>query len=280
MNEYYFLFGLAFIWTIFAVVVDLKKREVPNWINFSLIGFAIAYRAFYSFFSNDLMFLISGLVGFGAFFVLAYCFYRARVFAGGDAKLMMGFGVILPYANFMELFYLGIVFLFVLFLFGSIYSLIYSVYIVAKNFKKFSLAFKNVFRRFYLIFIVLFLVSLLTFVYDWYLGTLLFVLIILIPLLYFYIGVLNECMTGIVDAKNLQEGDWLENDVKLRNRFIKKSFQGLSLEEIKLLRKAKKRVMIREAIPFTPAFLISLIAMAPFFLISGFYFPEFFGFLF
>ena len=266
MNEYYFLFGLAFIWTIFAVVDDLKKREVPNWINFSLIGFALAYRAFYSFFSNDLMFLISGLAGFGVFFALAYGFYYARVFAGGDAKLMMGFGVILPYSNFIELFYFGVMFIFVLFLFGSIYSMIYSIFIVAKHFNKFSNAFKNILKKFYLIFTALFSICIITFVFDWYFGILLFVLTILLPLLYFYVGILNECVTKLVNAKDLQEGDWLENDVRIGRIVIKKNFQGLSLKDIKLLIKAKKKVTIREGIPFTPAFLISLIAMAPFFL--------------
>jgi hypothetical protein len=35
---------------------DLKKREVPNWLNFSLVVFALAYRAFYSVINNDSLF--------------------------------------------------------------------------------------------------------------------------------------------------------------------------------------------------------------------------------
>ena len=36
-----FLIILALIWLIFAVISDLKTREVPNWLNFSLIIFAL-----------------------------------------------------------------------------------------------------------------------------------------------------------------------------------------------------------------------------------------------
>ena len=64
MEEYYFLFALAIVWMIFAVVQDLKTREVANWLNFSLIGFALAYRAFYSSFTGEWMFLGFGFLGF------------------------------------------------------------------------------------------------------------------------------------------------------------------------------------------------------------------------
>jgi len=90
MEEYYFLFVLAFVWMIFAVVQDLKTREVANWLNFSLIGFALAYRAFYSSFTGEWMFLGFGFLGFLMFFILAHVFYYSKVFAGGDAKLLMG----------------------------------------------------------------------------------------------------------------------------------------------------------------------------------------------
>ncbi len=33
----YFLIVIAFIWILFAVVQDLRKREVANWVNFSLL---------------------------------------------------------------------------------------------------------------------------------------------------------------------------------------------------------------------------------------------------
>lgn len=83
IEKYYFLFGLALVWIIFAVIYDLKKREVPNWLNFSLIAFALAYRAFYSSYASDWMFLVFGLAGFGMFLILGNLFYYSHLFAGG-----------------------------------------------------------------------------------------------------------------------------------------------------------------------------------------------------
>jgi len=142
-----FLIILGVVWLIFAIVQDLRKREIANWLNFSLIAFALAYRAFYSAFSGEEMFLISGLVGFGIFFGIAHLFYYLRVFAGGDAKLLMGFGVILPYSNFSGLSYIGVLFIFALFLLGSIYSLVYSSFIVGKNWGKFKREFRKIIQK-------------------------------------------------------------------------------------------------------------------------------------
>jgi Flp pilus assembly protein protease CpaA len=154
MEEYIFLFALGLVWSIFAVVQDLRTREVANWLNFSLITFAIAYRAFYWAFTGDVGFFLSGVGGFGLFYILANVFYYGRAFAGGDAKLLMGFGVILPYGNFGELVYLSIIFIFALFFVGSIWSLIFSVYVVKNNWNKFRKEFHKGFRKVREIFVI------------------------------------------------------------------------------------------------------------------------------
>ena len=43
-SENLFLILLALVWIIGAVLQDLRRREVDNVWNFSLIGFALAYR--------------------------------------------------------------------------------------------------------------------------------------------------------------------------------------------------------------------------------------------
>ncbi len=276
MNEYYFLFTLALIFTIFAVVVDLKKREVPNWLNFSLIGFALSYRAFYSISTQNINFFISGLIGFIAFFMLAHLFYYSKIFAGGDAKLLMGFGIILPYTTLNELLYSGIFFIFALFFFGAIYGLIYSIFIVAKNKAKFKKEFKkNLAKNKALIAITLILILLAISLMKFIDGIIISIIPALIPLFYAYVKSLDVCMIKLTKANNLQEGDWLEKDVKIGRKIIKKSVHGLSLQEINLLKKANKKVLIKEGIPFTPAFLLSLLTMVFFSLVLKFSFEAF-----
>ena len=273
MEEYYFLFALGLLWTVFAVVQDLKTREVSNWLNFSLIGFALAYRAFYSLFINDYLFFVSGLLGFGVFFGLAHLFYYTRVFAGGDAKLLMGFGVILPYANFTELAYIGTAFLFALFLFGALYGLIYSIFIILKNKGKFKREFFWRIKRVKFVFITIFLaVGLLSLFFD-FVSWLVFSAFLIFTLFLFpYVKALDICMIKLVNFKDFQEGDWLERDVRIGRKIIKKSVHGLSKEDIKLLRRFKKSVYIKDGIPFTPAFLLALLAMVFFSSILGFEF--------
>ena len=269
MEEYYFLFGLGLLWSIFAVVQDLKTREVSNWLNFSLIGFALAYRVFYSLFINDYLFFVSGLLGFGVFFGLSHLFYYTKVFAGGDAKLLMGFGVILPYSNFNELFSIGVIFLFALFFFGALYGLIYSGFIVIKNINKFRREFFDKVKKAKWLFVILLLFSVLLMFLDY--STIIFgIFLILMLFLYAYVKALDLCMIKLVKFKDLQEGDWLEREIRVGKKIIKKSVHGLSKEDIKLLKRFRKSVYIKEGIPFTPAFLLALLATVFFSLILGF----------
>jgi len=100
MLETIFLISLGLIWIIFAVVQDLKKREIANWLNFSLVIFALGFRLFYSLFGEfGYEFFYQGLIGFGVFFLLGNLLYYGKVFAGGDAKLMISLGAIIPFSK-------------------------------------------------------------------------------------------------------------------------------------------------------------------------------------
>jgi len=261
MNQYYFLFALAFIWTLVATIQDIKKREVANWLNFSLIAFALAYRAFYALHSS-LNFFLYGLIGFVLFFVISYALYYARAFAGGDAKLLMGFGIILPYEKITDFFFLPLIFLFALFFIGAIYSLLYSISIVIKNEKQFKKEFSSKFKKnkivntmALIIFTILIIAGFrnqLAFFFS---------IFFLIPIIITYTKSLDKCMIKLYHPEKLTEGDWLEKEVRVGGKTIKKSVHGLSLDDIELLKRHNRSVLIKEGIPFVPAFLITLIVM-------------------
>ena len=271
MNEYIFLFGLAFVYIAFAIIHDFKTKEIPNWLNFSLIAFVLAYRAFYGIFSNNLMFFVYGLIGIIIFVIIGYAFYYGRIFAGGDAKLLMGFGGILPYERLEDYFYIGGGFIFILFLIGSIWALIYSLFLVNKNIKKFVKEFKKELtlnkKIIYLALIFVIFLSFILFFFRIYYFLLLLLIIILLPLFYIYSrSVDNSFMVKFVSPDKLTEGDWLLKDVKIGKRVIKKTVHGLTKHDIELLRKARKKLWIRDGVPFTPAFLFALIFMIVFLL--------------
>jgi len=263
MQEQYFLFALALLWTLFATFQDLRSREVANWLNFSLIVFALAFRAFYAITKQNLQFFLFGIFGFAIFYGLAYAFYYSKVFAGGDAKLLMGFGVILPYNSYLSLLTLSLTFISLLLTIGAIYSLIYSVFIAAKNKNKLKKEFKTLFSKNRVILNTSLLIFLLSLIFG-IIKPIILILspILLIPILFVYTKALEKCMLVLLPPNKLTEGDWLEHSIHLtKNKTIKKTVHGLSKEEISLLKKYKKHVLIKQGIPFVPAFLISLIIL-------------------
>ncbi len=262
MIEYYFLFGIALLWTLFSVVQDMKTREVSNWLNFSFVGIGLAYRAFYSVINGEMRFFLLGVLGFAVMFCLAHALYYSRVFAGGDAKLLMGFGTILPYTSYWSLIYLSLGFLFVLFLMGAVWSLAYSVKIVNGNRKKFGKEFVKRMKDSKILVIITILFGVIgLFIFDYFYNIIFFVFFAVLGLLYVYLKALDKCMIVLKRAEELSEGEWLEEDVKVKGRWIRRSVHGLSWEEIRFLRKARKKILIKDGVPFTPAFLGALLVM-------------------
>src|SRR3989344_2481323 len=121
-----FLFGLGFVWLLFATFSDIKTREIPNWLNFGLIAFALGFRFFYSLFSLDnFSFFYQGLFGLAMFFVLGNILYYARMFAGGDKKLMIALGSVLPFfPYFTSNLKVFLVFFLLFFFAGAVYGIL------------------------------------------------------------------------------------------------------------------------------------------------------------
>jgi len=266
MYEIIFLLVLGFVWVLFASVQDLKSREVANWLSFSLIIFALGFRFFYSFFSDaGFGFFYQGLIGLGIFYVLENLFYYARIFAGGDAKLMLALGTILPLTESFRTNVKIFILFFAVFLFAaSVYGIVWAVVLSLKNSKKFKKEFGKILKEkkkyiflaagFGVIMVVLSFYDILFLFYG--------LLLIVFPFIYFYAKAIDEvCMIKKVKVKDLTEGDWLYEDLKVGRKVIKKSWDGLSQKEIEMIKKKFKEVEIRQGIPFVPVFLICFLAM-------------------
>jgi Flp pilus assembly protein protease CpaA len=262
MFEIIFLLVLGLIWIIFATVQDVKTKEIANWLNYSLIIFALGFRFFYSLFhSADFYFFIQGLIGFGIFFVLGNVFYYSRLFAGGDSKLMIALGPILPiFGNFFSNLKLFLFFIFVFLAIGFLYSLFFIFYFGIKNFKMFKLEFKKQFKknRKYLVLITIiaiaFLIAGFFVIQSIYFAIYLFIFSYLVIIAK---SVDQCCRIKKIKTSKLTEGDWLYENVEVGKKLIKANWSGLSQEEIAILKKNKKEILIREGVPFAPVFLIT-----------------------
>lgn len=265
--ENLFLIVLALIWIIGAVFQDLKRREVDNLWNFSLIAFALAYRLATSIFTNNYWFILNGLIGLVIFFGLHNLFYYARLFAGGDAKLLMALGTILPlsYNWIINLKIFGY-FILLFLITGSIYALIYAIYLVFKNYKSFKKEFIKQWKSYQKMFLIslIFVVIWVNVVY--FMSQIRFILvgliILLFPLLFVFSKTVEEtCMIKSVSPNKVTQGDWLYKDILIGKKKIKANWQGVSESELKLIKKHKKNILIKYGIPFTPAFLFAFMIL-------------------
>jgi Flp pilus assembly protein protease CpaA len=269
-----FLMVIAIVWMFFAVIQDFRKREVANWWNFSLIAFVLAYRAFLSVNTGDYRYFLWGLVGFAAGFILANAFYYARMFAGGDAKLLMALGTILPLSlswriNLEILFWFTVLFL----LAGAIYGLIYSISLSIIHFNKFKKRFCEYTQEYRKLLSIFFFVSLLfilvslflksSFYFSNYSLILLVIFIPLCPLLFFYAKAIEDtCMIHFVPVSMLTIGDWLVKPIKAGRKKVRPNWEGLSEDELKMIREnVSGKVLVKYGIPFTPSFLLGFLAM-------------------
>lgn len=266
MFEVIFLWSLALLWIVFATIQDLRSREIANWLSFSLIIFALGFRFFYSLFSaGNFSFFYQGVIGLGIFFILGNLFYYGRIFAGGDAKLMIALGAVLPiYKTLLENVQFFFIFLLLLFFLGAVYTFIVSGSLAIKNFKvfrkEFAIQLKKNKKILYCLMSIGLIIMLLGFV-----NSILFifgVLLFIIAYLYVFAKAIDEsCMVKEVNTKNLSEGDWLYSDLKVGNKKIKATWDGLSKKDIVVIRKHYKKIKIKQGIPFSPAFLISMVIL-------------------
>ncbi len=265
--ESYFLIVLAVIWIIIAIIQDFRKREVANWLNFSLIAIALAYRAFVSVFFENYLYFINGLLGFAIFFLLANLFYYGRVFAGGDAKLLMGLGAVLPFSFFLyENLQIFLYFIILLLFTGSIYGLTYSFVLSYKNRKKFIKEFFKQFDKNKKVFKIFIFLAALVLIFVLFMEMYLFVwfslIVLIFPFLYIYAKAIEEsCMVRSKHTRELTLGDWLYKPVKVGKKRIKPNWEGLSDKELKILKKVRRKVLVKEGIPFTPSFLLAFLIL-------------------
>jgi len=266
MFEVVFLCALAIAWIIVAIIQDLRVREVANWVNFSLIIFALGFRFFWSLFeSNNFSFFYQGLIGLGIFFVVGNLLYYGKVFAGGDAKLMIALGSILPfYGTLGDNAGIFVLFILSFLISGAIYGLVSSFVIAFRNKNEFNREFRKQFNErkriiyFFLVAGILILAS------GFYLKILFLfgIFAFIFPYLYLFAKSVDEaCMVKLISSEKLSVGDWLYKDIVVSGKKVKASWDGLSEKEISFIRKGRKKVLIRTGIPFTPVFLIAFIVL-------------------
>lgn len=271
---------ITFIWVIIASITDLKKREVPDWISYSLIAIGVVFSLINAIVEGDFFLLINPLIGFIVFFIIANLMYHSSQWGGGDAKLLMGFGIVFssypnsllnvlnPYLGSMPF---PIIFLLNIIIFGSVYGILWALMIALKNKEKSVIEFKRILSKSkksrYLITTITLILLILSFIVSKDLK-ILFVgfgamIFILFYLSLFVKAVENSAMVKKLAVDKLTEGDWVLNKIFINKKLVySPRASGITKEDIIRLKKYGKEireVVVKEGIPFVPSFLISII---------------------
>lgn len=264
----FLLITIGLIGLLIASFCDIETREVPNWLNFSLIASGLGVRTIGSLNQLNLFVIISGLIGVFSMIIIGTALYYTKQWGGGDTKLLIGIGALFGSLSFSRWFLVH--FFINLILIGSIYGLAWSIYLAIKHHKHFVKIFKveipahkKKLKMFLPVAILLFLMSFLieqaviSLMLALSGGLVLFYVITII----FVKTVEDACMFRSIKIKHLTEGDWIAQDVfSGKKKIYSTADPGVSRTQISLMRKLRlNRVLIKEGIPFVPSFLFTML---------------------
>jgi Flp pilus assembly protein protease CpaA len=266
------IYGIILVALLVGSYTDLRKREVADWLNYSLIFAGIGIRLIATLVEQDWSYLLKGLFGFLAMFLLALLMFYTGQWGGGDAKMIMGIGVLIGLEFNRYAFLLH--FLVNVLIFGALFGLLYSLYLVIRNHKAFGKEFAKKYSE-----------KKMTKWFVWG-GTLVLLLAavfvpaqikvpvallaaLLLVSFYSFIylkSVEKAAMLKWLDPEALVEGDWVVEEVKAGKKLVcGPKDLGLDESQIQELIKLKKRgrlkkVLVKDGFPFVPGFLIAFIA--------------------
>lgn len=260
-----------------AAISDLKKREVPNWVNYGLVAVGLGLGLLESVVASDWRFIAFSISGASAALALASLMFYTGQWGGGDSKLLIGMGAALglPFATTAP--FLGIGSQFVSFIFNLVavslfYAIAMGLLLALKNKRRFLAELKKQLRSY---------ASLRKFVMVAAVAGIVAIaaandilvrlsVIVIVAALFFGLhlsimakAVEKACMLKKVSPLKLTEGDWVAKDVIIGGRRIAGP-KDLGVEKrqirqlISLYRSKKIRtVLVKEGVPFAPAFLIA-----------------------
>ncbi len=259
---------------LIASFIDFRSREVPDTLSYGLIFIGSAFSIAVSILSWDYHPLLYSLAGFIIFAAFGFLAYYTGQWGGGDAKLLMGLGILLGFPLNFQLDGFFISFFINLLFAGAVYGLLWIVYLIFANFKKFKeesskfMAKRSmiIIRRVTLFFSFgLLAASLIISDIEF---KIFFALLALFSFMSYFIGAYGKivekcCMIKTIPIEKLTEGDWIVHDIKIGGKKVCSAKDlGISKKQINILlnykRKGKiKEIMIKEGIPFVPSFLLA-----------------------
>lgn len=267
---------LVFVGLALGSYFDMRTREIPDLLNFLLLGFGVVYALFSGIQSVSWTPVISAALGYAAGWAIGNGFFYLGQWGGGDTKTFIAMGVIIGLG--ISEFSRGVPALFVFLVnslvVGAILGLFWLMYRVVRNFAKFKKEFsrlrfnpKNIRIRKIILVVGIISFGIIMFLVSDSLMKMSMLAVLVLLILSFYLFMIiraaeNSVMFVEYPVSKLTEGDWI---VSVPGNKVDFNKTGASLEDIEKLKKMRiKSVLVKEGVPFLPAFLIGYIVLLVF----------------
>ena len=270
----FIVYIIAIIGLVIASYTDLKTREVPDWLNYSMIFAGLGIWLIYSLITSDFYPILYSIIGFIALVCFGFFMFYSSQWGGGDSKMLMAMGALLGFN--LKFDSLLLTFVANILIVGAVYGMLWSFALALMNRKSFLRNFKKLFhdkfntrirRALYAMIILLIILSFFQkdFITKFLLISIGAIIFLTFILYIFSKAVEKSCMIKYVNPTQLTEGDWIVKDIKINGKYIAGP-KDLGIEKknisklIKFYKQGKiKRVLIKNGIPFVPSFLIAFI---------------------
>ena len=258
------LIAVALVVLLIASYTDLRTKEVPDWLSYGFIFAALGIRSLYAL-QDGWQIIVSGLLGFAAFYLLALLFYYTHQWGGGDSKLLMGMGAALGISYpFTSPSFAPLWFLLLLLFAGAVYGMFWLGILAVKRRNCLFPELRSLLGNHQKVHLGIGFGSILIAGAGFFVSSLLFIIVLLVTLYYlllFLVAVQSCCFINEKDTKTLTEGDWLAEDVIVNDKRLLKK-KTLTLHDIEKLHTHKiSSVLIKDGIPFVPSFLIAYVLL-------------------
>ncbi len=267
----------AILGALAGSITDLKERIIPNWITYSIIAFGLGGHLIVSLISKSFWPILYSLAGAAIFFIIAMLMFYTSAWAGGDTKMLIGLGSLLPTYPLILLNWLNPAlaiwpFMFTLWInilvFGALIGLAFGVYILIKNWGKFIARIKKIIVSYRLIIHLITITALIP-VVTYFLKlqiALAIAFIWAVCSIFFYLFIFTKSIEDIsmyrtLNPRELTEGDWIVKPVLMGKRLVYSPERtGIIQKDInRLIKLGVKSVKVKEGLPMIPAFLLGAI---------------------
>jgi Flp pilus assembly protein protease CpaA len=265
----YLFAGIAVFGAVIGTATDLKGRWVPDWINYFMIAFGLIGHTIISLMASSIWPIISSLVIAGIFLCVGTLMVYGGLWGGGDAKMLVGFGALLPTTSIIETPWpFPLTLWFNILIFGIALGIFGTLILILKNKGAFLKELKTAVEKNKLILLIspaVLIIPAVSFYFNQgivaIIGALLF---LLIPLVFILKATEKACMFKFIMPSQLVEGDWLTDDINVADYVYKPARSGIEIKDIKELQKLEKQgklkqVRVKEGLPYVPAFLAGLL---------------------